>query len=79
MAPVFNGISIAIWSMVAAKAKAGLSAASSGEHKTVKDYLWQAGALMFMVAAASCFNIYSSQMNEFAVATTVETSSKPTL
>lgn len=63
MAPVFNGISIAIWSMVAAKAKAGLSAASSGEHKTVKDYLWQAGALMFMVAAASCFNIYSSQMN----------------
>ena len=58
--------------MIAAKAKAGLNAATSGEHKTVKDYLWQSGALMFLIAAASCFNIYSSSMNDFAVATTVE-------
>jgi hypothetical protein len=63
---VFNGISVLIWSMVAAKAKTGLSAATKGETKSVGDALKQAGALILMIAVASGLNIYM-QMDDLNV------------
>ena len=63
---MFNGISVLIWSMVAAKAKTGLSAASKGETKSVGDALKQAGALILMIAVASGLNIYM-QMDDLNV------------
>ena len=61
MKSAFNGISVVIWSLVAAKAKTGLSAASNGEVKSVSQSLKNAGALIFMIALASGFNIYAQQ------------------
>lgn len=60
---MFNGLSVVIWSMIAAKAKTGMNAATSGEAKSVGNALKQAGALIFMIALASGFNIYA-QMDD---------------
>lgn len=61
MSSTFNGLSVVIWSMIAAKAKSGLNAASSGEAKSVGQSLKNAGALILMIALASGFNIYAQQ------------------
>lgn len=61
MSSTFNGLSVVIWSMIAAKAKTGLNAASSGEAKSVGQSLKNAGALILMIALASGFNIYAQQ------------------
>lgn len=58
-ASAFNGLSVAIWGLVAAKAKTGLNAVSKGEVKSVGDALKQAATLMLMIAVASGFNIYA--------------------
>ena len=39
LSSVFNGLSVVVWSMIAAKAKTGLSAASSGDSKSVSSSL----------------------------------------
>jgi hypothetical protein len=56
---MFSGMSVLIWSMVAAKAKAGMSASGSGDSKTVGSHLKQAGSLILMIMLASGFNIYA--------------------
>lgn len=60
---MFNGLSVVIWSMIAAKAKSGMNAAENGQLKTVSSYLQQAGSLILMIAVASGFNIYA-QMDQ---------------
>ena len=55
---MFSGISVFIWSLIAAKAKSGYTAASSSEEKTVGSALKNAGALIFMIALASGLNMY---------------------
>lgn len=57
---MFSGLSVLIWSMIAAKAKTGMNAATSGEIKSVSAALKQAGSLIIMIAVASGFNIYAS-------------------
>lgn len=57
----FNGLSVLIWSLVAAKAKTGLNAVTNSEAKSVSQSLKNAGALIFMIALASGFNIYAQQ------------------
>jgi hypothetical protein len=52
-----------IWGMIAAKAKTGMNAATSGEIKTVSAALQQAGTLILMIAVASGINIYTSMDN----------------
>lgn len=59
LSSMFSGMSVLIWSMVAAKAKSGMSASDSGESKTVGSHLKQAGSLILMIMLASGFNIYS--------------------
>lgn len=63
MSPMFNGLSVLIWSMIAAKARTGMNAASNGEIKTVGSALQQAGALILMIAVASGINIWSQMDN----------------
>lgn len=73
-------MSVLIWSMVAAKAKSGYSAASSGDSKTVGSYLKQASSLILMIMLASGFNIYAQQLETEQVAKPMLASSKkPTL
>ncbi len=77
---MFSGMSVLIWSMVAAKAKSGLSASSSGDTKTVGSYLKKAGSLIFMIMLASGFNIYAQQLEtEQAVKPVLASSRKPQL
>jgi hypothetical protein len=64
---MFNGISVVIWSMIAAKAKTGYSAANDGKAKNVQSALKQAGTLICLIALASGFNIYAA-MNDVQVA-----------
>ena len=75
---IFNGISVVIWSMIAAKAKTGMSAAQDGSAKTVGGYLQQAGSLILMIALASGFNIYS-QMDQVNFEAPTVSYAKPTL
>lgn len=60
-----SGISIAIWGMIAAKAKTGLAAATSGQTKSAGEALQQAGALIVMIVLASGLNLYGS-MDSFS-------------
>jgi len=60
---MFNGMSVVIWSMIAAKAKTGMTAAQSGESKSVGSSLRQAGTFIAMIVMACAFNIYA-QMEE---------------
>lgn len=61
---LFNGISVMIWTMIAAKAKTGMNAATNGQAKTVESSLKSAGSLIVMIALAAGFNIYV-QMEDF--------------
>ena len=61
MVSAFNGLSVIVWSLIAAKAKTGLNAATNGESKSVGQSLKQVGAMILMIALASGFNIYASQ------------------
>lgn len=79
VANMFSGISIAIWGMIAAKAKTGLSAATKGESKTVGEALQQAGALILMIAVASGINMYTSVDDYSTPFTPTETANKPML
>lgn len=60
---LFSGMSVMIWSMIAAKAKTGMSAAQNGQEKTVAGSLKSAGTLIVLIACAAGFNIYA-QMDE---------------
>ena len=53
-----NGISMVIWSLIAAKAKQGYDAAGSKDAATVGSALERAGALILMIAVAAGCNIY---------------------
>jgi hypothetical protein len=66
LSSMFNGLSVVIWSMIAAKAKTGYSAANNGQAKTVGEHLKYAGTLIAMIALASGFNIYA-QMEDATV------------
>jgi hypothetical protein len=81
LASMANGLSVLIWSMIAAKAKTGMSAASDGSSKSVTGYLKNAGTLVFMIALASGFNIYAQMddLNSVSATTPTLQSAKPSL
>jgi hypothetical protein len=59
MSSALNGISMVIWSLVAAKAKQGYDASSSKDTSTVGSALERVGSLILMIVVAAGCNIYS--------------------
>jgi len=59
MSATINGISMVIWSLVAAKAKQGYDASGSKDASTVASALEKAGSLILMIVVAAGCNIYS--------------------
>ena len=63
MSSALNGISMIIWSLVAAKAKQGYDASSSKDTSTVGSALERVGSLILMILVAAGCNIYSQMEN----------------
>lgn len=63
MAVTLNALSMMVWGLVAAKAKAGMQAASSDDHTTVKQMLKKATNLILMVVFAS-FVKFGAEMSQ---------------
>lgn len=63
MSAMFSGLSMLIWSLIAAKAKTGMSAATNGEFKSVSAGLKHAGTLILMIVVASGINVYMQMDN----------------
>lgn len=59
MSSAINGISMVIWSLIAAKAKQGYDASGSKDTQTVAGALERVGSLIFMIVVAGGLNIYS--------------------
>ena len=63
MSMTLNALSVMVWGMVAAKAKAGMNAANSDDHTTVKGMLKKATNLILMIVFAS-FVKFGAEMSQ---------------
>lgn len=59
MSTALNGISMVIWSLVAAKAKQGYDVSGTKDTTTVASALERVGSLILMIVVASGCNVYS--------------------
>ena len=64
MSTAINGISMVIWSLVAAKAKQGYDASGSKDTQTVGSALERVGSLILMIVVAGGLNIYSQMESQ---------------
>lgn len=63
MTNTLNALSVMVWGLVAAKAKAGMQASNSDDHTTVKTMLKKATNLILMVVFAS-FVKFGAEMSQ---------------
>jgi len=64
MSSMFSGISVFIWGLVLAKAKQGMAAVGTKDSGTVGGMVKKAAGLIFMIAAASVFQLMSTYKAE---------------
>jgi len=64
MSGMFSGISVFIWGLVLAKARSGMEAANTKDSGSVGGLLKKSAGLIFMIAAASVFQLLSTYKAE---------------